>query len=90
MIYYINHFIFSIFRQLVKLLKLDKFYYHSYGSLFCSSRNIHDLLPTQIGLFEDVYFNIPNNSDAYLKRIYGNYMTMPDDILRKPHHNTEW
>lgn len=88
-IYYINHLIFNIFRLIVKLLRLDKFYYHSYGSLFFSSRNIHDLLPTQKGLFENVCFNIPNDSDAYLKKIYGDYMTMPDDILKKPHHNNE-
>lgn len=88
-IYYINHFIFSIFRQIVKILKLDKLYYYSYGSLFYSSRFIGDLLPIKKGLFENEDFSIPNNADSYLKRIYGEYMTLPNEIQRKPHHNNE-
>lgn len=88
-IYIINHFMFNVFRYIVKILKLDKSYVESYGSLFCLSRNINDLLPTKTEMFENVLFNIPNDSDSYLKKMYGDYMTMPDDMLRKPHHNNE-
>lgn len=88
-IYYINHVIFDIMRFIVKVFKIEKVYYESYGSLFACPRSITDILPIIKGQFENNDFNIPQNSDAYLKKIYGDYMILPKLSMRKPHHNNE-
>lgn len=87
LIYYINHVIFGIMRFFVKVFKIEKVYYESYGSLFVCHRSIKDILPVVKGEFEGNEFNIPNNSDAYLTKLYGDYMTLPNLSERNPHHN---
>lgn len=40
-------------------------------------RYISDLFPLKQRMFEDNLFNVPFNSDHYLKTIYGDYMRLP-------------
>lgn len=86
-IYYLNHVVFDIMRFFVKVFKIKKVYYESYGSLFACPRSIKEILPVKKGEFEGRYYNIPNNSDAYLTKLYGNYMILPNFSERNPHHN---
>lgn len=37
--------------------------------------------------FEDTEFSIPNNYDAVLRLLFGDYMQLPPEEERKPHHN---
>lgn len=86
-LFQINEAIFMFFRFISKLNPLICHYYHSYGCWFISSRKKKDLLPTKKIMFEGEYFNAPNNVDSYLRHMYGNYMELPDTIVRKPMHN---
>ena len=51
-----------------------------------NTRDEKDIFPLCSVLFEDTTFPIPNNYDSYLKKLYGDYMTIPDlDKIQKPH-----
>ena len=45
---------------------------------------LQDILPTAEAEFEDITVSVPNNPDALLRRIYGDYMGYPRDGF--PHH----
>lgn len=51
---------------------------HVHGSSFTSPRYMNDLFPLKEIIFEDSFFPVPNNTDNYLKIIYGDYMALPD------------
>ena len=37
--------------------------------------------------FEDIQIYIPEDADAYLKRVYGDYMKLPPEEKRVTHHD---
>lgn len=37
--------------------------------------------------FEDIYAKVPDDYDACLRLLYGDYMKLPPEDKRKPHHN---
>lgn len=43
----------------------------------------------RIALFEGLSVSIPGDSDAYLRSLYGDYMTPPPIEKRKSHHSTD-
>ena len=51
---------------------------HALGGLFLKPRMLKEIFPLTSIQFENVYFPIPHDSDSYLRRIYGNYMQLPD------------
>lgn len=60
------------------------------GSFFFKSRDKDDLFPLQMHRFEDYLFPIPRKYDNYLRKIYGDYMKLPDlDKLRMHTNKTE-
>lgn len=51
-----------------------------------------DIFPLKPIHFEDADYPAPNNTDAYLKTFYNDYMTLPPEEKRQPHYlyfNTE-
>ena len=56
---------------------------HPYGSYWEKRRTFKNIFPTKEILFEGHYFYAPNNSDAYLRNIYGDYMQIPAPEKRK-------
>lgn len=48
---------------------------------------VKDIFPLKRYVFEDVSFLGPQNPDAVLKEIYGDYMKIPDYAKRKPHYD---
>ena len=52
---------------------------HRFGSLFHKERIAADILPLQKILFEGYEFPVPRNTDAYLKRMFGDYMELPQE-----------
>lgn len=81
--------LFALFRMIVRCLPKNGCYYHTYGSLFKSMRVETELLPTSEIAFEGKMFSAPRCVDAYLTRLYGDYMTLPPIEDRAPHHNNE-
>lgn len=51
---------------------------HTPGSCFLRPRNKKDIFPLKKIQFEDAMFPVPNKYDNYLKKIYGEYMVLPN------------
>lgn len=51
---------------------------HVMPSFFSAPRRVEELLPVSEVMFEGYRFLAPHNPDAYLRRIYGDYMRLPD------------
>ena len=51
---------------------------HTLGSCFLMPRDVADIFPLTQLTFEDGSFPVPGNYDAYLTKIYGHYMSLPD------------
>ena len=71
--------IFPFFRLLSQFAS-SKILRHIYGVNFLKERSYNDIFPLKKIEFEGVLFNAPYDCDAYLKKIYGDYMIMPEKI----------
>ena len=43
------------------------------------------MLPVEYVDFEDTKMPVPNNADAYLLKLYGDYMVIPEESKRERH-----
>lgn len=57
----------------------DKDYHITYGTWFFQERKGKDIFPVDSIEFEGRKFPCPHDSDSYLKRLYGDYMKLPDE-----------
>lgn len=80
----INNISIPVIRLLSKLFN-KKYYRHYYGTGYPYKRNIEEILPVKYANFEGKLFPIPQNADAYLRRMYGDYEKIPDIKTIKPH-----
>lgn len=51
---------------------------HTLGSYFPKSRDKNDIFPLSQMNFEGYMFPVPGDTDSYLRKIYGDYMRLPD------------
>ena len=51
---------------------------HTLGSCFPKPRDKNDIFPLRQLVFEGYSFPVPGNCDAYLSKIYGQYMSLPN------------
>lgn len=59
---------------------------HTYGGGFSRNvRHMEDLFPLICCEFKDGKFPIPGKYDSYLRRIYGDYMKLPEPDKVQPH-----
>lgn len=65
----------------------DSHYYNNFRSIYASHQFIsqQELFPLREMEFEGITVNVPNNYDAYLTRIFGDYMKMPPEEKRVNH-----
>lgn len=49
-----------------------------HGSFFLKPRYMEDIFPLKEICFEGFHFAAPNNADAYLRKIYGDYTCLPE------------
>ena len=87
-LYNICEVFYSGLRFVARLIPFGNYFYHSYGSWFMSRRVRSEMVPPTPIRFEGIYFMGPANSDKYLRRIYGDYMKLPNNNSRKPSHDT--
>lgn len=77
MFWILNKLFFPLFRLFSKI-GAGKQLRHTFGSCFKKKRSKDDIFPLTKLKFEDCVFPVPGNYDAYLKKIYGSYMDLPD------------
>lgn len=87
LVYRLCEAVYAILRMLARIGPFGGYYYHSYGSWFMSKRVKSEMIPTREIKFEDGMYSAPNSCDAYLQRIYGDYMKLPDEKNMKPSHD---
>lgn len=60
---------------------------HSFGTAFFKPRYLEDIFPLTEIEFEGKMFPVPHNTDALLRKIYGDYMQLPDLNELHPHYS---
>lgn len=70
--------VFPIFRLLSMCCKTE-IVRHTLGMGFIKERKVNEIFPLQEIQFEGFSFYAPNNVNAYLERLFGNYMELPVD-----------
>lgn len=55
------------------------------GHYFREIQSRKTFLPVSKGLFEGIEVNLPGDTDAYLKNLFGDYMKIPDIKDREKH-----
>lgn len=81
----VSYFIFEkviklLFRKLGNSFKNNPYYQMSYGCGFSSKRYLNTIYPIGEIEFEGSSFPSPNDIDAYLTNIYGDWKRLPDKI----------
>lgn len=64
--------------RFITSIRADNRLRHKIPSFFSAERDINDLFPLSEVEFEGKKFLAPGNCDAYLRKIYGDYMQLPD------------
>lgn len=83
--YNLNH------RIIYPLMRAASFFFpsllvrHTYGVPFHTACHRDEVFPIGRARFEDIEVSVPHDSDAYLKRKYGDYLRLPDIDSLKPH-----
>lgn len=87
LVYWFCEAIYVILRLIACVCPFKGYYYHRYGSWFMSKRVKSEMIPTNEIKFEYGIYSVSNNCDAYLHRIYVDYMKLPDVENMKPSHD---
>ena len=58
---------------------------HTFGVPFHTACHVDEVFPIGRAMFEDIEVSVPHDSDAYLKRKYGDYLRLPDIDTISPH-----
>lgn len=83
--YGLNHrFIYPVMRAL-SLLYPSLLVRHTFGVPFHTACHVDEVFPIGRARFEDIEVCVPHDSDAYLKRKFGDYLRLPDIDALKPH-----
>lgn len=82
-----NRFAFPILRFLSKFIGDKKYLLPTFGTPGFGLRNREEIFPLTRMLFEGRYFPVPKDTDAVLRRIYGDYMKLPNVENLIPHYN---
>lgn len=80
--------VFPVFRKWVSVFHPHSDYHHTLGMVFETERCDADIFPLREIVFEGCAFYAPHNAHNYLKRMFGDYMTLPEEI--RVHGNIKW
>lgn len=80
--------VFPILRTWVSVFHPHSDYHHTLGMIFKVERRDADIFPLNEITFEGCTFYAPHNTHNYLTRMFGDYMTLPEDIT--VHGTIKW
>lgn len=84
--YNLNHrFIYPIMRLISKCHK-SRMLHHTFGTPYPAARCIDEIFPLATAEFEGVMLPVPHDYDKYLRRMFGNYMKLPNLDELHPHY----
>lgn len=87
-IYRLNtRYAFPALRALSHVIGNKKYLLPTYGTPRFGLRNRDEIFPLKQMMFEGRLLPVPNDTDAVLRRIYGDYMKLPDVDHLTPHYN---
>lgn len=82
----LNHkILYPTFRLLSKYIGQREELHHTFGVPYHATRRIEEILPLRRMEFEGHMLPMPARADAYLRRMYGDYMQLPDLDKVQPH-----
>lgn len=81
----INHWLVYPLMRLLCLFYPSQLVRHTYGVPFHTACHLKEVFPLGRAKFEDIEVSVPHDSDAYLKRKYGDYMRLPPLSQLSPH-----
>ena len=76
----LTYVLFPFFRKYVSCFHKRSSYHHTFGMIFKARRDESDIFPLVEIPFEDGMFLAPHNSHAYLTKMFGDYMQLPQEI----------
>lgn len=74
----LKNYVFPLFRFISKCAPKSTLR-HTFGVNFLKERMAKDIFPLQRISFDGIMCNAPANPDAYLSKLYGNYMIIPEE-----------
>lgn len=87
-IYDINtRYIFPAMRFMSRFIGRRKYLLPSFGTPHFGLRVLNEIFPLREMMFEGRLLPVPNDTDAVLRRIYGDYTQLPDVEHLTPHYN---
>lgn len=85
--YNLNHrYIYPVMRFLSRF-HVSRLVHHTFGTPYHAERCLDEIFPLTTAEFEGVSLPVPNNCDKYLRRMYGDYMKLPDIENLHPHYD---
>jgi lipopolysaccharide cholinephosphotransferase len=76
----LTRFLFPCFRRWVSCFHKTSSYHHTLGMIFKAPRDAADIFPLVEIPFEDATFLAPRDSHAYLTKMFGHYMQLPQEV----------
>lgn len=80
---WLSNFMYAFIIPICRVLTTNSasnYVYHTYGSHYYMGRDVNDLFPLIEVEYEGYRFPAPRDYDAYLTKLFGDYMKLPSDI----------
>lgn len=86
--FFIKRFILPVLRRISKIFSHNNYLSYSYGIPYCNKFELTDIFPLKEICFEGHMFFVPYLEDKYLKELYGNWRSVPQEDEIET-HNTQ-
>lgn len=85
--YNLNHKLIYPIMRFVSKFHISRMVHHTFGTPYPAPRCIDEIFPLTTAEFEGIQLPVPHDYDKYLRRMYGDYMKMPNIEQLHPHYD---